>query len=343
MLPLPTDLAARRARFLRSLSWFSLVRRRSERIYQLGLGGLIMAPLVGWIVLHFVNSPAHVFPRQLGALYFSGLFYVLATALLLWRCPTLIKELCLRPTDSNPDRDKHLAALIEEEILNLQTVRLYPVSAAKLAPSTVNSEIAAAMYASKIPPMMNGFGSYGRYLLERAILEFAAKSQFKIFEDTGARSPQLRLVDGASKVFEARTPYVVGLIIRQPWPDEILSSDDIADQTGKVSDDGAPRPSKNDLILQWHDVGIETPDSAGKDVILEIKHAHGLRLLYEKGNLEEFAWIITRWQNWRRLPSRLIIWTLYSLAISLFAVFLVMQTITVWDAMELSNLILGVS
>lgn len=338
MRPLPTILAARRASFLRPFSWFSLIRRRSERIYQLGLGGLVLAPLVGWIILHFAATSAHAFPMQLGVLYFSGLFYVLASTLLIWRCPVLIKELCLRTTNSDPDRNKHLVALIEEEILDLKEVRSYPLIAIELEPETSASQLAAVMYASNTIPTMNGFGSRGRYLLEHALLELGAKRGFKVFWESNRHPSQLSLLKSTGRLMEGRLPYVVDLFVRQPSPEEVTPAIHTVDHINETYHRD-PTPTRNDLVIEWHPVGLQFPSTAEKDGVLQREHANGLHLIYEKVNIEELAWIITRWQNWRRLLSRLIIWAFYSIALGLFAVYLVMQTNTVWDAMELSKLI----
>ena len=341
MFPFSTNPRTRgqREQFLMSFSWFSLIRRRSERIYQLGLGGLIFAPLVGWLVLNFSTSPAHVFPKQLGVLYLSGLFYVLASTLLIWRCPYLIKELSLHVNNSNPDRDKYLIALIEDEISKFQEERIYPINAIRFEPKTEKSKNAAAMYAGNILPVLSGFGADGYCQMGEIFLEFSKKAGFKIFVDSDGTSSKLELLTRTFGIVEGRAPFVVELFIRRPTPNEISPS---VDGDTIVATKDAPIPSENDLIFRWMDADFRLKSESPKGDFLERCYANGFPLLYGNGKIEELAWIISRRKNWCNKGSRFFVWGLYSLGLLLFAIYLIMQTVVVWDAMELSKIFLQI-
>lgn len=346
--PLPPKLEAARARFVRRLSWFALLRKRSERMYQLGLGGLVLAPLIAWGVLHSGPSHEQAFPVQLGFLFFSGLAYVLACAWVAWRCPDLVREVSERRANYDPDRQLHWRVLIEEEILTLRSFREYPMSVAfdEHMPS-VRGASAKELFKGGIIPHQVGFGSFGRYRLEEAILTCAHERGLNVYEETLGRYADLRLVQGPTQVMESREPYVVSLYVRLPTEEELQGQPNfISSRTGRADEaldevqEGVEEPrAKMDpvppgsIILHWSSAAFEIRRDALMDVSLAVKHIHGLRDLYESIGIDRLAEAVAGWQGRRNLFSRLFASLLYLAALVAFGVFLSMQSWIVLQAL----------
>ena len=346
-LPLPPKLEAAHARFVRRLSWFALLRKRSERMYQLGLGGLVMAPLIAWLVLH--GGPVHeqAFPVQLGFLFFSGLAYVLACAWVAWRCPDLVREVSERKANYDPDRQLHWRVLVEEEILALRSLRAYPISVAfDEHMESFRGKRAKEFFMGGIVPHQVGFGAFGRYRLEEAILACAQELGLEVYEETLGPYAGLTLVEGPSKVMESREPYVVSLSVRLPTDDELAgrpnrwsSSTRRVDQALE-EDENEPStmPSlkpvpPGSLIVHWSSAAFEFRRDALMDISLAVKHIHGLRVLYEVIGIDRLAEVVAGWQGRRHLLSRLFAGGLYLLALVAFGAFLSMQSWIVLQAL----------
>ncbi|TFL14755.1 hypothetical protein CSC67_05235 [Pusillimonas caeni] len=337
-LPLPTKLEAARARFMRRFSWFVLLRKRSERIYQLGLGGIVIAPLAAWIVLHSNSVFARAFPLQLGFLYFSGLAYVLACAWVAWRCPDLIREVSERQANYDPDRKLHWRALIEEEIHALVSVRAYPIELAfdDFQPSE-NSRRARQLFLGGIEPHQSGFGSFGCYRLEEAIITCAHERGLAVYEESRTCPPFLSRIEGPRKLIEAREPYVVSLSIRQAsekeeeFHRESKTKQSLAGKPLSSESKGVPPGS---IIINWHSSGFEFKSEAFSDAPLAVRHVHGLHTLYEVIDVERLAETVASWQGRQNLLSRLFASGLYLIALLAFGVFLTMQSWIVVQAVR---------
>lgn len=324
---LPTVIAAKRARFLKSVSWPSLLLKRSERMYQLGLGGIVIAPLVSLIFIHAGADAAAAFPLQMSVLYLSGLAYVLASALLQWRCPDLIKEVEQGHRDGeSSERQVRLQVLVEEAIQRHVMTRVFPIEAAlRLRELSSAADLAAHMYRDGLTPFLTGFGSLGRYRLEEAICICADAAGVGVFEDSGIGATRtLSAVDGPKKVIEGGQPYVVDLYVRGPYDDELKPS--------SSEENVRRRPKANDLIIRWCDRGVDFGIRPTSDVSIPVTYLQGVDLLYRAFGSERLARVVARWQSHDRLVARLAVLGLYSVALISFAGFLILQTRTVWQA-----------
>jgi len=336
--PLPPELEAARARFVRRFSWFALLRKRSERMYQLGLGGIVMAPLVAWIVLHSGPAHAQAFPLQLGFLYFSGLGYVLACAWVAWRCPDLVKEVFERQAVYDPERKPHWRVLIEEEIRALVSVRAYPMELAfdDHLPGE-NSKQARQLFLGGHEPHQSGFGSFGRCRLEEVIVTCAHERGLEVYEESTPPERSLSRIKAPGQVLEGREPYVVSLWIRQASEEEQQryrgrqAEPSLEDEYPPNGPKGAPPGA---LVLGWHSRGFELKPDAFSDTPVAVKHLHGLRTLYEVIGVERLAEAVAGWQGRQNLWSRLFASGLYLIALVAFGVFLTMQSWIVVQAVR---------
>lgn len=335
LLPIPTKLEAARARFVRRLSWFSLLRKRSERTYQLGLGGIVVAPLVAWLVLHSGTQYAKSFPLQLGFLFFSGLAYVLACALAFWRCPDLVKEVSERKANYDPDRLRHWRILIEEEIYNLVTTKRYPIDLAfnEFQPGEYSKK-ARQLFLGGLVPYQSGFDEHGQYQLEKAIIACAHKQGIAVYEETSSHPRRLSPINDASIRLRGREPHVVNLSIRQASKEEEdFYRERHATQPGPQNRTHHDIPLGS-IIISWNPSGFQTKSEALADTPLAVQHIYGLHILYKVIDIERMAEAIASWQGRQNLVSRLLVSSLYMAAILLFGAFLAMQSWVVAQAIR---------
>ncbi|MGU3627968.1 hypothetical protein [Comamonas sp. C24C] len=338
LFPIPTKLEAARARFVRRLSWFSLLRKRSERTYQLGLGGIVIAPLVAWLVLHSGTQYAKSFPLQLGFLFFSGLAYVLACALAFWRCPDLVKEVSEQKTNYDPDRLRHWRVLIEEEIYNLVTTIKYPIDLAfdEFQPGEYSKK-ARQLFLGGFVPYQSGFCAHGRYQLEKAIIACAHQQGIAVYEETSSHPRRLSPINDAGIRLGGREPYIVKLSIRQASKEE---EDFYRERHAAQSPAGRPQNRTHheippgSIIISWNPSGFQTKSEALADTPLAVQHIYGWHTLYEVIDIERLAEAIASWQGRQNLVSRLLVSSLYMAAILLFGAFLAMQSWVVAQAIR---------
>lgn len=310
---------ARYERFRSLVSWSHIARLQSSYAVKLGLGGLVVAPLIATAFLHIPYLKEFGFPKQFGFLFLSGLSFVLSSVLFRLRCPVLLAEMLSNTVQARDSlrRKDMLEALVSTEFANLVTWRSYPVDLAQLMLEHDKDKLAVSMALNGLDPALAGYGPHQFAMIERAIYTFAERKDVKVWTEEFNREDRTMVLVpgyGPRTTYEGARPYIKRLRISKPDSDVLTKQ---------------PEVGRDDIILEWHETNLDDVSRMPKktEINVSISYAEGLHHLFSSDEAADtFALIISRWQDHRRALSRLVMFVLYATSVCLFAAFLWLQS-----------------
>lgn len=258
--------------------------------------------------------------RTFGWCVLSAVLWIVACLVYQLLAPRLMKATTSTYAgQEGASRRQLLAGLITEEFDRLVTVRLWPVPALidDLGFNHRNDRMALEMQIAGLEPVVVGFGLAAQARIERALLFWAAGATVRVIERRGRR---WELLERRTSL-EGRWPVAQTLSLRVAGQDETGDGD---------------LPNAGDLLIEWSE---STLDSL---VHFHAEQADGrprmtinglARFLEQDERANAMGELVAQWANWRHPWSRFGLLALYGGVLAMASLFLVLQTVTVIQAM----------
>jgi hypothetical protein len=320
----------KREKIRQTYSWHNISRLQNEKAYKAGLAGIVTAPILASFAISkplFVNFN---FPIQMAFIFLSGILFVLAGIIYSKRAPYFVKAFM-----EGEENKKYRAAPIREihssifyEFLKLgRTTEITPQNIHELENHQMAYETAGILLIQGGSCYKVGFDAVGQAIIERFIYKLSDKKRFKVFEEYKRDDGEVGLRERSGPW----TTYPVGdVYIRH------LSIEKVCDHyvTRLTPERVNGDHSENDIVIEFYDPYIKTPDQIDKNSQIE-PYTRGLDLLLREEYLDTIVEELSYWQSWQRPLSRVFSLWLYRLSLLSFSIFLLYQASVVWNALKI--------
>jgi hypothetical protein len=321
----------RRMKIRYFFSWEGLSKFLLAPVFKVGLTSILVTPFIAsiYISLRGVLSPLfhYSFPSQMGLLFFSGAFVVIARIFYEGFCPRLVKA----HINSSTLDTQHLQNT-EWLQTELEYCLLHYVDKLRMDKDYVRGKQIREMqrkwregpraeddppgYSSIVPELAEhrvGFGKYGVWLIENLLLRIAIEKNRKLFTSWGL--PQ--------KFRECEHPEAA-------WDTHYTALHFVVFKVA-YADTEEQKITQGDLLLEIYETNHTVVDDFPKHASIH-NYFHGAHQITNLGAnkiVKEFiAENENYWRPWRRIAIAVVL----SVSIFLLLWFFVIQTLTVWKA-----------
>lgn len=304
-------------------SWHNLSRLQSESAFKAGLVGIVTAPILAGLSNYEGLPIALQFPNQMGLIFLSGLFYVLATTLCNLRVPFFV-QLYLLDDERRRYRAipfQEISTAIVKEFSNLaSTIEITPEDFIHLHPN--EKEVVAVGFPQGHRFYKTGFLPPALAYIDKLFHKLSSKYEFQLLERDGER---------------LRSKYGPGVIYGSPL--YIRQLDLASAQDHHLNSDNSLNLTSNDVIVTSMDASLRL--EATQPGSLAESHVYGLDRIIREEYLDLYVEELSYWQSWQRPFSRVFVLWMYRLSLISFSCFLTYQAFVVWNAIDFSHLFTG--